>query len=188
MLAIKSQRRLKNNSAGFGSRFCQRLNADVWTISFQTSAFKCRQMVTEKVFFRLTRVSTFECHRPPRVAEVGLFQVAEVPTNMYDYPIPHFKAIFVALMSIFVWNGICHWPRICKGCMIADLNTGVDFINSFAPLCPTFEKLFTGAKVWRKAQKFGIGRKTVYEIDPRSANLLNLLFRCPMYYNCNLSN
>ena len=164
MLAIKSQRRLKNNSAGFGSRlknnsagfgsrFCQRLNADVWTISFQTSAFKCRQMVTEKVFFRLTRVSTFECHRPPRVAKVGLFQVAEVPTNMYDYPIPHFKAIFVALMSVFVWNGICHWPRFCKGCTIADLNTGVDFINSFAPLCPTFEKLLL-------AQKFGARRKS----------------------------
>ena len=33
-------------------------------------------------------------------------------------------------------------------------------------LGPTFEKLFIGAKVWRKVQKIGVGRKTVYEIDP----------------------
>ena len=44
--------------------------------------------------------------------------------------------------------------------------SGVDFINSFAPLRKT-EKLLTGAKVWRKAQMIGIGRKTVNEIDPR---------------------
>ena len=31
------------------------------------------------------------------------------------------------------------------------LSSGVDFINGFAPLRPTFEKLFTGAKVHRKA-------------------------------------
>ena len=31
---------------------------------------------------------------------------------------------------------------------------------------PIFEKLFTGAKVGRKAQKIGVGCKTVYEIDP----------------------
>ena len=42
----------------------------------------------------------------------------------------------------------------------------VYFINGFVPLRPTFEKLFTGAKVWRKARKFGVGHKTVYEIDP----------------------
>ena len=30
---------------------------------------------------------------------------------------------------------------------------------------PIFEKLFTGAKVGRKAQKIGVGRKTVYEIN-----------------------
>ena len=41
--------------------------------------------------------------------------------------------------------------------------------------CPTFEKLFTGAKVWRKAQKIGVGRKTEYEIDPRSS-LYRLLY------------
>ena len=33
-------------------------------------------------------------------------------------------------------------------------------------LHPTFEKLFIGAKVRRKAQKIGVGCKTVYEIDP----------------------
>ena len=33
-------------------------------------------------------------------------------------------------------------------------------------LCPTFEKLFTGVKVWCKAQKIGVGGKTVYEINP----------------------
>ena len=31
---------------------------------------------------------------------------------------------------------------------------------------PTFEKLFIGAKVQRKAQKIGVGCKTVNEIDP----------------------
>ena len=42
----------------------------------------------------------------------------------------------------------------------------VDFINRFAPLRPTFEKLFTGTNVGRRAQKIGAGRKTVYEINP----------------------
>ena len=37
---------------------------------------------------------------------------------------------------------------------------------NFCTLCPTFEKHFTGAKVQRKAQKIGVGCKTVYEIDP----------------------
>ena len=43
--------------------------------------------------------------------------------------------------------------------------------------CPTFEKLFNGAKVQPKAQKKGIGRKTDNDIDPWSCifflNLLN---------------
>ena len=30
----------------------------------------------------------------------------------------------------------------------------------------TFEKLFTGAKVWRKVQKISVGRKTFNEIEP----------------------
>ena len=38
---------------------------------------------------------------------------------------------------------------------------------NFRPLRTTFKKLFTGAKVWHKVQKFGVGRKTVYEINPR---------------------
>ena len=33
---------------------------------------------------------------------------------------------------------------------------------------PTFEKLFSGVRVQRKAQKIGGGRKTVYEIDLKS--------------------
>ena len=37
---------------------------------------------------------------------------------------------------------------------------------NFRALRPTFDKLFTGAKVQRKAQKIGVGRKSVYEIDP----------------------
>ena len=37
---------------------------------------------------------------------------------------------------------------------------------NFHALRPTFEKLFTGAKVRRKAQKMGAGRETFYEIDP----------------------
>ena len=40
-------------------------------------------------------------------------------------------------------------------------------LQAICALRPTFEKLFTGAKVGRKAQKVGVGRKTVYEIDPR---------------------
>ena len=40
-------------------------------------------------------------------------------------------------------------------------------------LCPTpsFEKLFSGVKVWRRAQKIGLGRKTIQEIDPRIQKL-----------------
>ena len=34
----------------------------------------------------------------------------------------------------------------------------------------TFKKLFTGTKVGGKAQKFGVGLKTVYEIDPSGAH------------------
>ena len=33
-------------------------------------------------------------------------------------------------------------------------------------LCRTVRTLFTGVKVWRKAQRTGVGCKTVYEIDP----------------------
>ena len=40
------------------------------------------------------------------------------------------------------------------------------FHPTFTPLRPTYEKLFTGAKVRRKAQKIGVGRKSVYETDP----------------------
>ena len=29
----------------------------------------------------------------PWGAEVSLFQIAEVPTNWYDYPIPHFFSV-----------------------------------------------------------------------------------------------
>ena len=39
---------------------------------------------------------------------------------------------------------------------------------NFCALRPTFEKLFTGAKVRRKAQTMGAGRETFYEIDPRT--------------------
>ena len=38
--------------------------------------------------------------------------------------------------------------------------------QTICALRPTFEKLFTGAKVQRKAQKISVERKTVYEIDP----------------------
>ena len=37
------------------------------------------------------------------------------------------------------------------------------------PLCPTFEELLTGVKVWHKAQMIGVGHKKVYEIDPKYA-------------------
>ena len=39
-------------------------------------------------------------------------------------------------------------------------------VVSIRTLLPTFKKLFTGAKVWHKAQAIGVGRKTVYEIGP----------------------
>ena len=38
--------------------------------------------------------------------------------------------------------------------------------QTICTLRPTFVKLFTGTKVWCKAQKIGVGHKTVYEIDP----------------------
>ena len=37
---------------------------------------------------------------------------------------------------------------------------------NFRALRPSFEKLFTGAKVRRKAQKMGAGCETFYEINP----------------------
>ena len=40
--------------------------------------------------------------------------------------------------------------------------------QTISALCPTFEKLFTGAKVWHKAQKIGKKSKTAYEINPWS--------------------
>ena len=39
---------------------------------------------------------------------------------------------------------------------------------NFRTLGPTFEKIFTGAKVQSKAQKIGVGRKSVYEIETLS--------------------
>ena len=38
--------------------------------------------------------------------------------------------------------------------------------QTICTLGPTFEKLFTGAKVQHRAQKIGVGGKTVYEIEP----------------------
>ena len=46
---------------------------------------------------------------------------------------------------------------------------------NFRTLHPTFEKLFTVAKVQRKVQKFGVESKTVYEIDPWSKHSLVIL-------------
>ena len=43
--------------------------------------------------------------------------------------------------------------------------------QTICALRPTFEKLFTGAKVRRKAQKIDVGRKIVYEIDPGFVSL-----------------
>ena len=43
-------------------------------------------------------------------------------------------------------------------------------LQAICALRPTFEKLFTGAKVGRKAQMVGVGRITVNEIDPRQNN------------------
>ena len=45
-------------------------------------------------------------------------------------------------------------------------------------LRPTFEKLFTGANVGRSTRKIGAGRKTVYEIDPRSKPVFFFPFLC----------
>ena len=58
---------------------------------------------------------------------------------------------------------------ICKTFPL-NIRPGVDFMcapmPNFRALRPTFEKLFTGAKVQRKAQKMGAGRETFYEINP----------------------
>ena len=53
---------------------------------------------------------------------------------------------------------------------------------NFRALRPTLEKLFTGAKVWRKAQKMGAGRENFYEIDPRLCNKSRM-----GSYKCSLS-
>ena len=42
-------------------------------------------------------------------------------------------------------------------------------------LCPTFEQLFTGARVGRKAQNIGKGHNTVYEIDSWGTNPVKVL-------------
>ena len=66
--------------------------------------------------------------------------------------------------------------------------------QTICALCPTFKKLFTDAKVQHKAQNIGVGRKTVYEIDPwtgfsapfqnqiiqQSEYCASLLFRSPL--------
>ena len=43
--------------------------------------------------------------------------------------------------------------------------------------CPTtnFWKAFSGAKVWRRAQKISLGCKTVYEIDTRKGTWLQVI-------------
>ena len=43
----------------------------------------------------------------------------------------------------------------------------------FCALRLNFEKLFTGAKVWRKAQKISAGCKTVYEIGSGTRRSIN---------------
>ena len=43
--------------------------------------------------------------------------------------------------------------------------------QTICALRSTFEKLFTGAKVQRKAQKIEVRCKTVYEIDPMSLTM-----------------
>ena len=39
--------------------------------------------------------------------------------------------------------------------------------QAISALSPNFEKFFCGVKVWCGAQKIGVGRKPVNEIDPR---------------------
>ena len=46
------------------------------------------------------------------------------------------------------------------------LTPGIDFVNGFAPLHPTFEKFVTGAKVGRRAQKMGTGQKQFMKSTP----------------------
>ena len=46
--------------------------------------------------------------------------------------------------------------------------------RTICALRPTFEKLFTGAKVQCKAPKIGIWRKTIHEIDPGIKNIFQL--------------
>ena len=71
---------------------------------------------------------------------------------------------------------------------------GVDYINFCCTLRqivhtlrPTFEKLFTGVKVWRKAQNMGVGRKRVYEIDPRQTQMVTVLCYFFLFKSWNLT-
>ena len=53
---------------------------------------------------------------------------------------------------------------------------------NFCALRQTFEKLFTGAKLWRKVQKKGVGCKSVFEIDPNRGRQPGLLLS-PVFKN-----
>ena len=67
------------------------------------------------------------------------------------------KYKIICVLLIFTTKGQFHksWLHVVKH--------RYSFIHLHSMLRPTFEKLFTGAKVWRKAQKIGVGRQTVYE-------------------------
>ena len=44
------------------------------------------------------------------------------------------------------------------------------------------QKLFCGLKVWRKAQRIGLGRKTVNEIDPSSHHFFSNVKKWPYFF------
>ena len=65
------------------------------------------------------------------------------------------------------------YPNFCcflyaRGNMVEQGSISYTVLHPYPNFCtlrPTFEKLFTGVKVWCKAQKMGVGHKAVYKID-----------------------
>ena len=106
-----------------------------------------------------------------------------VTSNLSKYR--RFLGLVDLQMGSEYWtSSVCQWSDllILSECQTKNVRTGVQnvwqpvlgqfhkLIYALRPaicaLRPTFEKLFTDAKVRRKAQKIGVWHKTVYEIDP----------------------
>ena len=91
---------------------------------------------------------------------------------------PHFRMDPSGLSSV------CAVPCLCREMAPQGLSgTRGRFHKSFCALRPTFmpyaqlfEKLFTGVKVGRRAWSWAQGRKTFYEINPRSGLTIIIMY------------